>query len=56
MKLAYKIGLLAGATLLMLLPARGRAEQVQRFDDYQVHYNALSSDMLPAEVAAQYKF
>lgn len=57
MKLAYKIGLLVGASMLMLLaPARGRAEQVKRFDDYQVHYNALSSDMLPAEVAAQYKF
>jgi hypothetical protein len=56
MKLAYKIGLLAGAAiLLLLLPARGRTEQVQRFDDYLVHYNALSTDLLPAEVAAQYK-
>lgn len=56
MKLAYKIGLLAGtAILLLLLPARGRTEQVQRFDGYLVHYNALSSDLLPAQVAAQYK-
>lgn len=55
MKLAYKIGLLAGtAILLLLLPARGRTEQVQRFDDYLVHYNALSSDLLPTQVAAQY--
>ena len=55
MKLAYKIGLLAGtAILLLLLPARGRTEQMQRFDDYLVHYNALSSDLLPAQVAAQY--
>lgn len=55
MKLAYKIGLLAGAALLLfLLPERVRSEQVQRFGDYLVHYNALSSDMLPAQVAAQY--
>ncbi|TDR41637.1 uncharacterized protein DUF4426 [Tahibacter aquaticus] len=57
MKLAYKLSLAAAALLLLLLfPARGRAEQVQRFDNYQVHYNALSTDMLPAEVARQYKF
>ncbi|MBL8299777.1 MAG: DUF4426 domain-containing protein [Rhodanobacteraceae bacterium] len=55
MKLAYKIGLLAGTAILsLLLPARGRTEQVQRFGDYLVHYNALSSDLLPAQVAAQY--
>lgn len=57
MKLAYKLALAAAVVLLLLLfPARGRAEQVQRFDDYQVHYNALSADMLPAEVARQYRF
>lgn len=57
MKLAYKLSLAAAALLLLLLfPARGRAEQVQHFDNYQVHYNALSADMLPAEVARQYKF
>ncbi|HWU52508.1 MAG TPA: DUF4426 domain-containing protein [Tahibacter sp.] len=56
MKLAYKIGLLVGAAvLLVLLPSRGRGEQLQKFDDYIVHYNALSADMLPAEVAAAYK-
>lgn len=56
MKLAYKIGLVVGAAvLLLLLPARGRSEQLQRFDDYVVHYNALSTDMLPAEVAAAYQ-
>lgn len=57
MKLAYKIGLLAGtAMLLLLLPARGRAEQSRRFDAYQVHYSALSGDMLPAEMASRYRF
>jgi hypothetical protein len=56
MKLAYKIGLLVGAAvLLLLLPSRSHSEQLQRFDDYVVHYNALSADMLPAEVAATYK-
>ncbi|HSX60311.1 MAG TPA: DUF4426 domain-containing protein [Tahibacter sp.] len=56
MKLAYKIGLLAGAAILMLLlPARGRTEQMQRFDGHLVHYNALSTDLLPAQAAAQYK-
>lgn len=55
MKLAYKIALTAAALLLLLFPARGRTEQVQRFDGYLVHYNALSSDMLPAQVAAQYQ-
>ncbi len=57
MKLAYKISLVvAAAVLLALFPARGRSEQVQRFDQFQVHYSALSSDMLPAEVARQYQF
>lgn len=55
MKLAYKIALTAAALLLLLFPARGRTEQVQRFDGYLVHYNALSSDMLPAQVATQYQ-
>lgn len=56
MKLAYKIGLLVGAAvLLVLLPSRSRGEQLQKFDEYVVHYNALSADMLPAEVAAAYK-
>lgn len=57
MKLAYKIGLLGGiALLLLLLPARSRSEQLRRFDSYQVHYNALSGDMLPAEMASRYRF
>jgi Domain of unknown function (DUF4426) len=57
MKLALKLSLAAAAVLLlMLFPARGRAEQLQRFGAYQVHYNALSADMLPAEVARQYQF
>jgi hypothetical protein len=57
MKLALEISLaVATAVLLALFPARGRSEQVQQFDQFQVHYNALSSDMLPAEVARQYQF
>lgn len=56
MKTAYKIGLVAGAAmLLMLLPARGRAEQLEKFDGYIVHYNALSADQLAPEVAQAYK-
>ena len=56
MKTAYKIGLVAGAAMLMLLlPARGRAEQLEKFDGYVVHYNALSADQLAPEVAQAYK-
>ena len=56
MKTAYKIGLVAGAAMLMMLmPARGRAEQLEKFDGYIVHYNALSADQLAPEVAQAYK-
>jgi hypothetical protein len=55
MKLAHKIGLVIGsATLLLLAPARGRAEQVQAFGDYVVHYSALSTDQLSPDVAKAY--
>lgn len=44
------------SVLLALFPVRGHSEQLQRFDQFQVHYNALSADMLPAEVARKYQF
>jgi hypothetical protein len=57
MKLAYKFSLAVATVLLLaLFPSRGRSEQVQKFEQFQVHYNALSADMLPAEVARQYQF
>lgn len=56
MKTAYKIGLVAGAAMLMMLmPARGRAEQLDKFDGYIVHYNAFSADQLTPEIAQAYK-
>ncbi len=59
MKLAHKIGVLVGmliALFLLLVPAHGRAEQFEKFGDVVVHYNALSSDQLPPEVAKTYGF
>ena len=57
MKLAHKLGVLIGVlTALLLAPERGQAEQFQRFGDVVVHYNALSSDQLPPEVAKTYGF
>lgn len=59
MKLAHKVGVLVGALialLLLVVPARGRAEQFEKFGDIVVHYNALSSDQLPPEVAKAYGF
>ena len=57
MKIAYKLGLILGAAItLLLVPARGRTEQLQKFGDVVVHYNALSSDQLPPEVAKTYGF
>ncbi|HOV56568.1 MAG TPA: DUF4426 domain-containing protein [Rhodanobacteraceae bacterium] len=57
MKLAHKLGVLIGVlAALLLAPERGQAEQFQRFGDVVVHYNALSSDQLPPEVAKTYGF
>jgi len=59
MKLAHKIGLLVGVLItlaLLLLPTRGGAEQFQKFGEVTVHYNALSSDQLPPDVAKSYGF
>lgn len=56
MKTAFKIGLVAGAAmLLMLMPARGRAEQFEKFDGYTIHYNAFSADQLTPETARTYQ-
>lgn len=59
MKTAHKLGVLIGilvALFLLLVPARGRAEQFEKFGDIVVHYNALSSDQLPPETAKAYGF
>lgn len=59
MKLAHKLGLLVGALItlvLLLMPTRGSGEQFQKFGDVTVHYNALASDQLPADVARAYGF
>ena len=56
MKTAFKIGLVAGAAmLLMLMPARGRAEQFEKFDGYTIHYNAFSADQLSPDTARAYQ-
>ena len=56
MKTAFKIGLVAGAAmLLMLMPARGRAEQFEKFDGYTIHYNAFSADQLSPDIARTYQ-
>ena len=45
--------LLAG--LLLLLPLTTSAENSKTFGQYVIHYNALATDVLPPEVARQYR-
>lgn len=57
MKLAYKIALLAGTAIVLLLtssPSHG--DQSQTFGEIVVHYGALAADQLPAEAARAYGF
>jgi hypothetical protein len=44
--------LLAGLSLLVALPSQANEHRV---GDITIHYNALSSSLIPAEVAAQYQ-
>jgi hypothetical protein len=42
------------AVLLLLTTGMARAENSQDFGDYVVHFNALSTDLLPSSVTKQY--
>ena len=44
---------LALFSLALLLTAPARAENIQDFGDYVVHYNALTTDMIPPMVARE---
>lgn len=41
-------------TCLILLAGTARAENSQDFGDYVVHFNALTTDLLPPKVATEY--
>lgn len=41
--------------LALLLPFAAQAEQAQKFDDVEIHYNALPTNDLTPEVARNYK-
>ena len=41
--------------LVLLLPFAAQAEQAQKFDDVEIHYNALSTNDLTPEIARNYK-
>ncbi|MGE5028151.1 MAG: DUF4426 domain-containing protein [Betaproteobacteria bacterium] len=41
--------------LALLLPLAAQAEQAQKFDDVEIHYNALSTNDLTPEIARNYK-
>lgn len=43
------------AALLVLASGMANAENSQDFGDYVVHFNALSTDLLPASVTKQYE-
>ena len=43
-----------GIALLALFSTSVMAERAKTFDDYVVHYNALSTDLLTPEIARQY--
>ena len=47
------ISLLAG--LLLLLPLAVHAENSKTFGQYVIHFNALATDVLPPQVARQYR-
>lgn len=55
---AHKIGVVFAAIalllILLLLPRHGEGAQTQDFGDYIVHYNAISTNQLLAEVAKSY--
>ena len=58
MRVAHKVGVLIAAIalllILLLLPRHGQGAQTQDFGDYIVHYNAISTNQLVAEVAKSY--
>jgi hypothetical protein len=59
MRIAHKVGVLIVAivvlVVLLLLPQRGHGEQTQQdFGDYIVHYSAITTNQLVAEIARQY--
>jgi len=41
-------------TSLMILSVEAKAQQFQEFGEYAVHYNALTSNLIPAQVAQAY--
>lgn len=48
--------LISGLFLLAFLsPLSGLAENSRDFGDYVIHYNALATDMLPPEIARDYR-
>ncbi len=49
-----RAGLLAVAVIFTFLSWPASAEQSQEFGNYVVHYNALVTDLLPAETARAY--
>jgi hypothetical protein len=50
----FRTILFLAACTLALIPVGAHAQQSERFGDYLVHYNALSTDNLSADVARQY--
>jgi hypothetical protein len=58
MRVAHKVGVLIAAIalllILLLLPRHGQGAQAQDFGDYIVHYSAISTNQLVAEVAKSY--
>lgn len=45
---------LTTAVLLLALPQAGQAQQAEDIGDFRVHYSAMNTNMLPAEVARAY--
>jgi hypothetical protein len=58
MRIAHKVGVLLAAIalllVLLLLPRPGHAQQTQDFGDYIVHYSAITTNQLLAEIAKSY--
>lgn len=53
-KLMRNCSVLALVTALLVVASPSFAQQSREFNDYVVHYNALRTDLLPAQVAQGY--
>lgn len=50
----YPLMIVSMACLMLFLPLSASAQQAQRFNDYEIHYNAIPTGLLNDAVAQEY--